>query len=287
MTTPAALTTASDGGRNSSRTDEQRDVFAFLSTPDAYGLRGGVIERIDTHISIVWLVGDRAYKLKRTVHYDYVDVSTIERRRLACEAEVELKRRTAPSLYRGVLPVTREADGSLALAGRGVPVDWLVEMERFDQDTLFDRLADQNQLDIEPMEALADAIARLHSGAERHTARGGRLGMAWVIDGNALGFSEQGAGVLDLAICERVTAGTRHALDRDAELLDARRRGGFVRRCHGDLHLRNICLVNGVPTLFDGVEFNDDISCIDVLYDLAFLLMTCGGAISVPTPTRF
>ena len=254
-------------------TDDQRDVITFLSAPDAYGLRAGPVERIDTHISIVWLAGDRVYKLKRAVRFDYVDFSTIELRRLACEAEVRLNRRTAPSLYRGVVPVTREADGSIALRGRGVPLDWLVEMARFDQDTLFDRLAERHRLEFALMDGLADAIVRLHASAEPRTDRGGRDGMAWVVDGNALGFAEQGATVLNPAACERLTADTRAALDRDTDMLEARRRHGLVRSCHGDLHLRNICLIDGVPTLFDSVEFNDAISCIDVLYDLAFLLM--------------
>jgi aminoglycoside phosphotransferase family enzyme len=97
--------------------------------------------------------------------------------------------------------------------------------------------------------------------------------MAWVVDGNALGFAEHGATVLNPAACDRVSADSRAALDRHGELLETRRRQGFVRSCHGDLHLRNICLIEGALTLFDAVEFNDEISCIDVLYDLAFLLM--------------
>jgi uncharacterized protein len=112
--------------------DEQREVIAFLSLPESYGLRAGSVDRIDTHISIVWLAGDRAYKLKRAVHFDYVDFTTIELRRIACEAELRLNRRTAPAVYLGVRPVTREADGALALGGHGVALDWLVEMARFD-----------------------------------------------------------------------------------------------------------------------------------------------------------
>ena len=253
--------------------DEQRDVVAFLSTPEAYGLHTGSVERIDTHISIVWLAGDRAYKLKRAVRFDYVDFSTIELRRVACEAEVRLNGRTAPALYRGVRAVTREADGSLALDGQGAAIDWLVEMVRFDQDTLFDRLAERGRLDVALMEGLAWAIVRLHADATVRADHGGRAGMTWVVDGNALGFVEQGVAVLDPAACERLTADTRAAIDRHATRLDARRRGGLVRECHGDLHLRNICLLDGAPTIFDGVEFNEEISCIDVLYDLAFLLM--------------
>jgi aminoglycoside phosphotransferase family enzyme/predicted kinase len=253
--------------------DPQRDVVSFLSTPQAYRLRAGPVERIDTHISIVWLAGDRAFKLKRAVCFDYVDFSTVALRRVACEAEVRLNRRTAPALYRGVQAVTREADGSLALGGAGVAIDWVVEMTRFDQDTLFDRLAERGRLEVALMEGLAEAIVRFHADATVRSDHGGRAGMAWVVDGNALGCVEQGAGVLEPAACARLTADTRAAIDRHATRLDARRQGGLVRECHGDLHLRNICLLDGVPTIFDGVEFNDEISCIDVLYDLAFLLM--------------
>lgn len=254
-------------------TDDQRDTIAFLSTAEAYGGAARPVERIDTHISVVWLAGDRVYKLKRAVRFDYVDFSTIELRRAACEAEVRLNRRTAPSLYLGVRPVTREAGGALALGGQGEPIDWVVEMVRFDEDTLFDRLAERHRLDAGLMEGLADAIVRLHAGAEPRVDHGGRDGMAWVIDGNARGFVDQGAATLEPAACDRLTAGARATLDRHADRLDARRRQGSVRECHGDLHLRNICLIDGIPTLFDAVEFNEDISCIDVLYDLAFLLM--------------
>jgi len=254
-------------------TDDQRDVMAFLSTPAAYGSSADPVERVDTHISVVWLAGDRVYKLKRAVRFDYVDFSTVELRHAACEAEVRVNRRTAPALYLGVRPVTRDAEGTLAIGGQGTPVDWLVEMVRFDQNTLFDRLAERHQLDTGFMEGLADAIVRLHADAKPRPDRGGRDGMAWVIDGNARDFVEQGAAILEQPACERLSADARAALERHAERLDARRRNGFVRECHGDLHLRNICLVDGIPTLFDAVEFNEDISCIDVFYDAAFLIM--------------
>jgi uncharacterized protein len=252
--------------------DDQRDVVAFLSTSGAYGLTAGPIDRIDTHISSVWLAGDRAFKLKRAVRFDYVDFSTLESRRLACEAEVRLNRRTAPALYRGVRPVVRAADGSLSIGGAGEPIEWLVEMTRFDQDTLFDRLAERGALDVGLMDPLAAAIVRLHRDATPRADHGGAAGMTWVVDGNARGFV-QGAQVFDPAACAQLTVASRAAIARHAALLEDRRRGGQVRECHGDLHLRNICLVGGAPTIFDGVEFNDEISCVDVLYDLAFLLM--------------
>jgi len=249
----------------------QQDVIDHLMQPSTHG--GATVERIDTHSAIVFLAGARALKLKRAVAFDYLDFSTEALRRASCEAEVRLNRRSAPSLYRGVLPVTREADGSLALDGRGTPVDWVVEMARFDQDGLLDRLAARGALDESLMPPLASAIARFHRTANRRTDRGGRDGMAWIVDGNAAGMAAQGTGILDQAVCARLTSLAHAVLDRHGALLDQRRAAGFVRECHGDLHLRNIVRIDGAPVLFDAIEFNDAISCIDVLYDLAFLLM--------------
>ncbi|HYN06767.1 MAG TPA: AAA family ATPase [Vicinamibacterales bacterium] len=231
------------------------------------------VERIDTHTAIVFLVGARAYKLKRAVLFDYLDFSTSERRRALCDAEVRLNRRTAPALYRGVVAVTREPDGSLALGGAGTPVDWVVDMNRFEQEALFDRLAAAGRLDLELMPPLATALAQFHTAAEHRADHGGKAGMSWVIEGNAAGFAEYGTGCLEPSASFRVTDDACAELERHGGLLDARRDAGFVRQCHGDLHLRNLVLLDGRPTLFDGVEFKDEISCTDVLYDLAFLLM--------------
>ena len=252
-------------------TDDQTAVIEFLSAPSTH--EGAHVDRIETHASVVFLVAERAYKLKRAVKFDYLDFSTVERRRVMCEAEVRLNRRTAPELYRGVLPVTRRDDGRLALGDGGEAVDWLVAMNRFDQSRLLDRLATRGELDLDLMSPLGAAIAAFHVSAGQRTDQGGTAGMAWVIDGNAAGFKEFGSTCLDPAVASRVTSESLRELDRRGALLDDRRDSGSVRECHGDLHLRNIVLLNGRPTLFDGVEFNDKISCTDVLYDLAFLLM--------------
>lgn len=252
-------------------TEDQREVVEFLASPSTHS--GAPVERLETHASIVFLAGPRALKLKRAVRYDYLNFSTAERRRAMCEAELRINRRTAPSLYRGVIAITRERDGSLALGGAGAPVDWVVEMARFDQEALLDRLAARGALGVGLMRPLATAIATLHRDAERRADYGGRAGMARVVEGNAAGFAEQGATMFDAATCDRLTRATRDAVGRHGAQLDERRAGGRVRRCHGDLHLRNVVLLDGRPTLFDAIEFNDDIACIDVLYDAAFLLM--------------
>jgi aminoglycoside phosphotransferase family enzyme/predicted kinase len=251
--------------------EDQSAIIEFLTLPATHG--GAAVERLDTHSAIVFLAGSRAYKLKRAVRFDYLDFSTAEKRRAACESEVQLNRRAAPQIYRRVVAVTREPAGSLGLGGAGTAVDWLVEMNRFPQEALFDRLAASGELALDLMPPLADAIAAFHAGAERRSDHGGSAGMRWVVDGNAGGFVEFGAGFLERAACDRVIADTYRELDRRGALLDARRQSGYVRQCHGDLHLRNIVLLEGRPTLFDGVEFNDEIACTDVFYDLAFLLM--------------
>jgi aminoglycoside phosphotransferase family enzyme/predicted kinase len=252
-------------------TEDQSAVIAFLAEPSTHD--GARVERIDTHASIVFLAGERAYKLKRAVLFDYLDFSTSDKRRVLCEAEVRLNRRTAPSLYRGVVAVTRREDGSYAFGGTGTPVDWLVEMNRFPQDALFDRLASAGRLDLELMSPLATAIAEFHMSAEHRVDHGGKTGMTWVVHGNVAGFAEFGSACLEPSASSRVADDSRRTLEECSALLDRRRESGFVRQCHGDLHLRNIVLLDGRPTLFDGVEFNDEISCTDVLYDLAFLLM--------------
>jgi len=252
-------------------TEDQSAVVAFLGSPVAHG--GETVKRVDTHSAIVFLAGNRVWKLKRAVRYDYLDFSTAERRRIACEGELRLNRRTAPSIYRGVVPVMQRADKSLAIGGPGTPIDWLVEMNRFDEDQLFDRLATRNQLDLRLMRPLATAIARFHADAEPRPDHGGRAGMTWVATGNAEGFAEFGQTILNESACRQVTADTLREIERHAALLEIRRAGGLVRQCHGDLHLRNIVLLDGRPTLFDAIDFNDEIACADVLYDLSFLLM--------------
>jgi aminoglycoside phosphotransferase family enzyme/predicted kinase len=251
--------------------DDQSDVIQYLSSPEAHG--GARVERIDTHASVLFLAADRAWKLKRAVRYDYLDYSTAERRRSMCEREFILGRPLAPAIYRRVVSINRDPQGRLGIDGPGAPVDWLIEMTRFDQARLFDRMATRHGLDVASMPALAHVVSRLHETAERRFDHGGHAGMAWVIEGNAAGFLEDSTGALDRALAAQVTAASREMADRFRARLDARRDAGHVRRCHGDLHLGNIVEVEGRPTPFDPVEFNDAISCIDVMYDLAFLLM--------------
>lgn len=255
--------------------DDQREVLAFLSSPASYGPGVSKVERIDTHAAVVFLAGDRAYKIKRAVCFPFLDFSTLERRRWACEREIAINRRTAPKLYLDAAPITREAAG-LAVGGKGKAIEWAVCMRRFDQAALFDRMAREGRLDAGRMAETADVIHAFHGAAPRlhgeAAVGGGGKAMRWVIDENLAEFDER-PNLFPPAMVAALRAGLRESLERVGGLLDERVEAGFVRRCHGDLHLRNICLFEEKPTLFDAIEFNDRFAAIDVLDDLAFLLM--------------
>jgi uncharacterized protein len=252
--------------------DDQREVISFLSEAASYGKSGLLVERVETHISIVFLIGDRAYKLKRAVRFSYLDYSTIKSREWFCKAELELNRRTAPALYLRVRAITREADGNLVFDGYGIPLDWVLEMQRFAENDLFARLAAARKLTPDLMRELTAVIAEFHANAEVIRDRGGRAGAEQTIDDNHANLI-QSCPPLDLHQVQRLHAASMLNLSTLGPLLDSRMGAGKVRRCHGDLHLRNICLFEARPTPFDCIEFNDSFSCIDVLYDLAFLLM--------------
>ena len=251
---------------------DQTEIIEFLSHGESYGQAGVTPERIETHASVVFLVGDRVYKLKRAVRYSYLDYSSVAARERFCRAEIELNRRTAPSLYLGIRAVTRKSGGGFELGGKGAVVDWLVEMRRFDESALFDRLAEEDRLTPLLMRQLADAVAAFHATAEKTPGFGGRVEIANVIADNHSNLM-LGCPPLVESSVEALRVASNAALDRVGMVLEERRIQGKVRRCHGDLHLRNICLFEGAPTLFDCIEFSNSLACIDVLYDLAFLLM--------------
>ncbi|MDI7862759.1 AAA family ATPase [Rhizobiaceae bacterium n13] len=250
--------------------EDQSDVIAYLKDPATYGISDPVVV-METHISYIFLAGDRAYKMKRAVKLPYVDFSTPGLRLSACRKEVELNATTAPGLYLGVKRIVRGRDGTVRLDGEGMLLDAVVEMERFDQEQLFDRMALADGLTPALMTEVARMIVRFHRAAPTVGTEGGAANMAGVLEINEAGFATS-----RVFTDEETTAigqQFRRKLSHLADRMDKRAEAGKIRRCHGDLHLRNICLLDGEPRLFDCIEFNDQIATVDTLYDLAFLLM--------------
>lgn len=225
--------------------------------------------RIETACNRIYLAGDTAWKVKRPVDLGYVDFTTLERRREAAEREIAFNSPAAPDIYRRVHAVTR-SDAGLELDGDGPPVDYAVEMRRFDENAVLS--AQPGVVDGTLAEALGREIARLHAAAPLRPQGGGAAGLAYTIDSNAhllTGLADR----MGRETVEAVIAATAAAFSTASPCLEDRRRAGFTRRCHADLHLGNILLEKGRPVLFDCIEFNDQLSDIDVQYDLAFLLM--------------
>ena len=248
--------------------NSQEAVFAFLADPATHG--GAKVHRIDTHAASVFLAGDRALKVKRAVRFPFLDYSTLDKRKAACEAELSVNAPYAPEIYRGVVPITREANGEFAIGGPGTPVEWAVEMQRFDEQRTLDHLA--GEIDEALADALGRAVAAAHAKAPVVDAAPWIAALGGYIDEHVEAF-RQYPEIFPAVESETLAQLSRAAYQRIVPLLHERSRRGFVRRIHGDLHLGNIVLIDGKPVLFDAIEFSDIIASGDVFYDLAFLLM--------------
>lgn len=253
--------------------NDQTEIVEFLSCPGSYGSDVDEVEHIETHISHIFLAGDDAYKLKKSVAFPYLDFSTLALRQAACVNEIHVNRRTASGIYRGIVPIIRSSSGVLRIGGKGKLVDWLVRMRRFDQAQMLDRLADKDALDWTMIEDLADTIARFHRRAKIVRSRNDATDLKAVIANNRECFYAFKDGVFAAKDIEALFRRSTELFSDCQMILDQRRHAGFVRHCHGDLHLQNIVLLNKKPIPFDALEFNQKLATIDVQYDLAFLLM--------------
>ncbi|HYE37632.1 AAA family ATPase [Methylocaldum sp.] len=251
------------------------ELISALRNPAAYDHPAGPIEIRETHISWVLLTDPFAYKIKKPVDFGFLDFSTLDKRRLFCEAELRLNRRFAADLYLAVVPIAGDPQNP-RINGTGTSIEFAIKMRRFDEAALFDRLCQDDRLSPEHVDKLAELLAQFHASIDRSTAED-----AHGLPENIYGAAEQNfihIGPLrddpvDAAKLEAVRAWTSESYSRCRETMLARKTADFVRECHGDLHLGNIVLIDDRPTPFDCIEFNEDLRWIDVMSELAFLVM--------------
>ena len=250
------------------------DKVAFLRHPDAYPERPEQVEVRETHLSFVFLTPTRAYKMKKPVAHEFVDLRTPERRRDNCLAEVALNRRLAPDVYLGVVALTQEASGALALDGAGAAVEWLVCMRRLPATAMMDHLIAQSLLRRADIAAVAQRLGEFFA-AQPAAA----LTAEWF---NAHLRSQLDASVRLLARAElalpRTTIAFVHDLlsrylDAGTELA-ARVRGGRIVEGHGDLRPEHICIATP-PIVIDCLEFSRDLRLVDPFDEIAFLGLEC------------
>jgi len=261
-------------------------LLAELSRPAAYPFPVSRVEVRRTLVSLLFFAGERVYKLKQELRLAFIDAGTLARRRFLCAEELRLNARLAPGVHLGLVPVTRGPDGHLVFGGAGEPpegeiVEWAVEMRRLPQERMLARLLEHGVLDNEPLNELVALLSAFHAEAPVVSPEEGLGGPAAIGAHVAQNFEELAAflapdapvGVLTPGQHAFLQARARGFLADQRELLQARLTAGHVREGHGDLHAENVCRLPERCVIYDRLEFDRGLRCLDVADELAFLAM--------------
>jgi len=233
------------------------------------------IQLMQTHVSYVFLTGDYAYKVKKPVNFGFLDFSTLEARQHFCLEEIQMNRQNAPEIYLEVLPIT-QTDNQFELNGSGQTVEYALKMREFPQDDLFISLFEQGKLTEAQMEELGKIVAQFHAKAQTsdYIRRFGEVSQVrQAIDENYQQTEKYIGGPQTKQQFEETKQFTDAFFANEPELFKRRIQDNKIRECHGDLHLRNICLWKNKIQLFDRIEFNEPFRFVDVMYDIAFAVM--------------
>lgn len=230
---------------------------------------------IETHISWIILTGPFAYKIKKPVKLDFIDASTLERRLHYCQEEIRLNQRLASELYLGIVPITVQ-EGGLRVGGTGKPIEYAVQMRQFDaRDELPARLS-HDEVTLAEIRELGDALARFHaeaSVAAQHCEESLAQRMCVAVLGNFAQLVRQVTNDQDARAVCHLMDWTEVKAQKLAELFRCRVHDGFIRECHGDLHAGNIVRFHDRLVPFDCIEFDPQLRWVDVINDIAFLVM--------------
>ncbi len=253
------------------------DFIEQLLRPKAYPHPCVTVRLVETHISWVFLTGDYAYKVKKPVHFNFVDFSTADLREHYCQEELRCNRAFSPELYVDVVKIVRTAEGGIRIGGDGDVVDHAVKMRQFPESSALDRLLAEGGLEPETLSRFGLELAGLHAALPRLEASSGELErriLGPVLDNFAtLKATEAARDRADML--RALEAASTDAFHAQRSTFSRRLSEGYVRECHGDLHLRNLVMIDGRVRAFDCLEFNPDLRWIDTASDAAFLIMDC------------
>jgi aminoglycoside phosphotransferase family enzyme/predicted kinase len=254
---------------------DAKALVEALRDPACYPHPARDIEVVETHISYVVLAGDFAYKIRKPIRLAFADFTTLAARRFFCEEEVRLNSRTAPQLYRGVVPIVGRLP-SVQVGGNGQAIEFAVRMVRFESRDLLSNRAREHVVQPEHVDSLADCVAQLHaraSAADAHSPFGAPESIvnAMLACFAEIAQADSSREVRDLM--EPLQEWARTQSEQLYTRFAVRKAAGFVRECHGDLHLGNVVLIGNAPVLFDELEFNEWMRWGDVCSDVAFLMM--------------
>jgi aminoglycoside phosphotransferase family enzyme len=273
--TSVSCSDSSGSSQSPDRSPETAVKVAFLRRADAYPDAPSRVVVFETHMSWLFLGGPHAYKLKKPVRHEGLDFTTMEARRLDCEAELHLNRRLAPDVYLDVVPIVTDEAGRLALAARGHVVDWLVKMRRLSEETMLDRAIGDGRVDSSHIRKIAQLLADFYERAGRARMSGlhyrERLERGVRADLHEL---DDPVWRLPRALVRDVAQHQLERLERDAALFDARAHADRIVDGHGDLRPEHICL-EAQPVIIDCLEFNQELRLLDPADELAFLALEC------------
>ncbi len=248
--------------------------IAFLSRPDSYGDPARTVSHRETHMSWVFLAGDRVFKLKKPVCFPYLDFSTLARREAACRAELKLNCRLAADVYLTVVPLVWTPRG-LAIGGSGVTVDWLVVMRRLDEASTLERTLLDGRLDARDLDRLLATLAAFYRHAGPVHIAPARQFADWKrnLSDNRRGLFDPRL-TLPLGLVRRIDSAQRRFLVAKQELFAARARGRYIVDGHGDLRPEHVWVDDPIR-IIDCLEFNPKLRAVDPLDEVAFLSVEC------------
>jgi len=251
----------------------QNQVVEALMKPEAYDEEVGQIELIQTHISFVFITQNFVYKVKKAVDLGFLDFTTLEKRRLFCEKELELNRRLCGDMYIEVVPINKS--NIIKIKGEGETVEYAVKMKKIPQEKMMNKLLEENKVDSKLIDKIAKIIAEFHSKAETNK-RISEFGSLEIIETNwnenfeqTREFVGETIGMNDFKL---ISEGIDDFMRRNVSFFERRVAEGRVRDCHGDIHSGNIFVTDQIY-IFDAIEFNERFRYSDVASDIAFLAM--------------
>lgn len=264
-------------------------LIQSLQNPALYDHPVEQFNVIETHISWVLLTGPYAYKIKKPVDLGFLDFSTLEKRRHYCEEELRLNRRLAPDLYIEVISITG-SPAAPALNGAGMPIEYAVKMVQFPQQAQLDRVMARGRLTPPHIDGLARQIAVFHGRiaiAGPDSSHGNPANIYQSVEENFLQIRPHLTAGGDIAQLEHLHAWSEAEHGHQLAVIQTRKDQGFIRECHGDMHLANMVLLDDRIALFDCLEFNDNLRWIDVISETAFLMMDLDSRGHSPLAWRF
>ena len=251
------------------------DLIKELMNPSVYDEKVDYVKLLQTHISWVFLTGNFAYKIKKPVDFEFLDFTTLEKRKFFCEEEIRVNRRLCPGLYLKVVPITRSEEG-IRIDGKGKVIEYAVKMKELPRERMMDKLLERNEIDEENIDEIARILAEFHEKAA--TGKGiDNYGSISVIKKNwnqnfnqTISLREN---LIKKEIFDEIENGVNDFIKEHSKLFKKRIKDQRIRECHGDVHSGNIFVVDGKVYIFDAIEFNKAFSCSDVAAEIAFLAM--------------